>query len=105
MSDLFKVLGVERNCTTQDVRKAFMTQALIWHPDRAPEEKKDEYTKQYELLQEAYKTLSNEQHQTKSNISRIFPSDEPQPPPQSNFKIPGTFRFDWEKMKLVQTTI
>ena len=61
MSDLFKVLGVERDCTTQDVRKAFMTQALKWHPDRAPEDEKEEYTKQYELLQEAYKTLSNDE--------------------------------------------
>jgi curved DNA-binding protein CbpA len=61
MSDLFTVLGIDRTCTTKDVKKAFLSKALIWHPDRANLEDKERYAEKYALLQQAYKTLSNDE--------------------------------------------
>ncbi len=60
MNDLFKILGVSRDCTSKDVRKAFMTDALKWHPDRATEQEKESFEKKYDLLKHAYKILSND---------------------------------------------
>ena len=42
-SDLYKLLGVPKNATTDQIRKAFMTKAMKYHPDKAPEEKKKDY--------------------------------------------------------------
>lgn len=65
--DLYKIMGVKKDCSVDDIRKAFMKQALTCHPDKAPEGKNEEETaaikKRYELqyidLQKAYKILMN----------------------------------------------
>lgn len=59
--DFFDLLEVDRNVTTEDVRKAFIKKASIWHPDKAENDEDREYfTKIYQDLQTAYKILSNE---------------------------------------------
>lgn len=65
--DLYKILGVKKECSVEDIRKAFMKQALSCHPDKAPEGKNADETaaikKRFELqyidLQKAYKILMN----------------------------------------------
>ena len=32
--DYYKVLGVARGASLEEVKKAYKTQALVWHPDR-----------------------------------------------------------------------
>jgi len=60
-TDYFDLLEVDRNATKDDVQKAFMKKASIWHPDKAETESDREYyTKIYQDLLAAYKLLSNE---------------------------------------------
>jgi len=79
--DLYQILGIKKESSLDDIRKAFMKQALIYHPDKAPEGKtaaeteqlKVKYQKQYLALQNAYKILVNpkarEQYdQTQQNL-------------------------------------
>ena len=58
-SDLYKLIGVSKNATTDQIRKAFMTKAMKYHPDKAPEDKKEDYEKHYTQIQRAYKILIN----------------------------------------------
>jgi curved DNA-binding protein len=57
--DYYKVLGLERNATAEDIKKAFRKLALKYHPDRNPG-KKDAEDK-FKDLNEAYEVLSDPQ--------------------------------------------
>ena len=58
--DYYQLLDVSRDADLEQIKKAFMKKALLSHPDKAPADKVEEYTKNYEALQRAYKTLTNE---------------------------------------------
>ena len=57
--DYYKVLGVERNASAEEIKKAFRKQALKYHPDRNPG-KKDAEDK-FKDLNEANEVLSDPQ--------------------------------------------
>lgn len=60
-TDFFDLLEVDRDATKEDVQKAFMLKASVWHPDKAENDKdREHYTKIYQDLQAAYKILSND---------------------------------------------
>eukprot|EP00349_Pseudokeronopsis_sp_Brazil_P000267 CAMPEP_0202962026 /NCGR_PEP_ID=MMETSP1396-20130829/6119_1 /ASSEMBLY_ACC=CAM_ASM_000872 /TAXON_ID= /ORGANISM="Pseudokeronopsis sp., Strain Brazil" /LENGTH=371 /DNA_ID=CAMNT_0049682313 /DNA_START=33 /DNA_END=1148 /DNA_ORIENTATION=- len=58
--DYYKILGVNRNASQEDIKKAYKKQALKWHPDRCPTEKKDEAQKKFQEIGEAFEVLSDE---------------------------------------------
>lgn len=67
-TDFFDLLEVDRNSTKEDVQKAFMLKASVWHPDKAETDAdREHYTKVYQDLQVAYKILSND-HSRKQYI-------------------------------------
>ena len=57
--DLYSVLGVPKTATTRDIKKAYRREALKWHPDKNPD-KKEEATKRFNSIAEAYAILSDE---------------------------------------------
>lgn len=65
--DYYKILGVNKKSALDDIKKAFMSKALQWHPDKAPlgeteketQKHKEQYQKKYLELQHAYKILTN----------------------------------------------
>lgn len=67
-TDFFDLLEVDRTATKEDVQKAFMLKASVWHPDKAETDAdREHYTKVYQDLQVAYKILSND-HSRKQYI-------------------------------------
>jgi curved DNA-binding protein len=56
--DYYKVLGVERNASTDDIKKAYRRLALKYHPDRNPSDKKNAEEK-FKKISEAYAVLSD----------------------------------------------
>ena len=54
----YKVLGVERNATQEQIKKAYRKLAMKWHPDRNCENKKEAET-QFKEIGEAYSILSD----------------------------------------------
>lgn len=56
--DPYQVLGIDRNASPEDIKKAYRKQALKWHPDKNPENRK-EAEKRFSAVANAYETLSN----------------------------------------------
>src|SRR5215468_10975062 len=56
--DYYEVLGVGREATGEDIKKAYRALALKYHPDRHPENKKENELK-FKEASEAYQILSD----------------------------------------------
>jgi len=54
----YDVLGVEKGCTEQELKKAYRRLALKWHPDKNPNNK-DAAEKKFKEISEAYDVLSD----------------------------------------------
>ena len=57
--DYYKVLGVERSASADDVRKSYRKLAMKFHPDRNPGDKQAE--ENFKEINEAYQVLSDPQ--------------------------------------------
>lgn len=61
--DYYKILGVERNASESDIKKAFRKLAMKYHPDRNPGNKSAE--EKFKDLNEAYEVLSDPQKRSR----------------------------------------
>ena len=57
--DYYAVLGVARDASADDIKKAYRGLALKWHPDRHPEVERDEAESRFKRIAEAYEVLSD----------------------------------------------
>ena len=57
--DYYKVLGVNRNVDDKKLKSAYRKLALKWHPDKHKEESKEEATKKFTEISQAYEVLSD----------------------------------------------
>ncbi len=62
MKDLYDVIGVPKNASQEEIKKAYRKLALKFHPDRNPDDKDAE--KKFKEAAEAYAVLSDEQQRS-----------------------------------------
>lgn len=82
--DYYAVLGVRRNASTEDIKKAFRTLALKYHPDRNPDDTEAE--RRFREAAEAWEVLGDaEQRSRYDRLGPLFtPSGRPPNPDELN---------------------
>jgi len=85
--DYYKILGVDRKASTDEIRKAYRKLAMQYHPDKNPGDKKAE--DKFKEINEAYQVLSDSKK--RSHYDRVGSA-------YSDFRTgggrPGDFRWD-----------
>lgn len=59
-SDYYDILGISKNASADEIKKAYRKQALEWHPDRHRDDK-EAAEKRFKEINEAYQVLSDSQ--------------------------------------------
>jgi DnaJ family protein C protein 7 len=73
--DYYKILGLEKDCGENEVKKAYRKLAIIHHPDKNPGD--EEAAERFKEIQEANETLSDPQKRERydSGVDLQDPSD------------------------------
>jgi len=58
--DYYEILGVNKNTSKEEIKKAYKKLAMKYHPDRAPEDKKKEYEEKFKEISEAAAVLGDD---------------------------------------------
>lgn len=69
--DLYNILGVTKEATQEDIKKAYRKLSLQWHPDR--NNNSQESTGKYQEINSAYEVLGNEQNRGNYDRQRNSP--------------------------------
>jgi molecular chaperone DnaJ len=59
--DYYEILGIKKNASLDEIKKAYREMALRYHPDRVPHEQKKEAEEKFKEISEAYAVLSDSQ--------------------------------------------
>jgi DnaJ family protein B protein 4 len=57
-TDYYKILGIEKTATSNEIKKAYRKMAMKYHPDKNPDNKEEAENK-FKLVSEAYQVLSD----------------------------------------------
>lgn len=93
VKDYYKVLGIPRNATKDDIKKSYRTLAHKFHPDKGGDEKR------FKEINEAYQILSDERKRSQyDQFGQVFEGGSEargSAGGQSGFGWPGGMRFDF----------
>lgn len=90
--EFYNILGVEKNATPNDIKKAYYKLAKENHPDKFTDDKKEEATKKFQQIAEAYEVLSDPE---KRKIYDVSGKDGLKSGPSVNpFDIFSMFNFN-----------
>ena len=76
--DYYEVLGVNRDCSEEDLKKAYRRLAMKWHPDRNPDNPKAE--EHFKEAKEAYEVLCRRRTSAPAYDQFGHAGVDPQPP-------------------------
>ncbi|KAE8139972.1 DnaJ domain-containing protein [Aspergillus pseudotamarii] len=68
-TDLYETLGVKGDATADQIKSAYRKLALKHHPDKAPEDQKEEANKKFQQIAFAYAILSDERRRRRFDLT------------------------------------
>ncbi|KAI7653080.1 hypothetical protein KC322_g18681, partial [Hortaea werneckii] len=60
--DLYELLNVSKTASKAEIKKAYHKAALSSHPDKVPEDQREEADATFKSISEAYEILSDDQN-------------------------------------------
>ncbi len=63
-SDYYDILGVSRDASEDEIKKAYRKQAIEWHPDKHQGDDKEVAEKRFKEINEAYQVLSDKERRS-----------------------------------------
>ncbi|XP_026667389.1 dnaJ homolog subfamily C member 7 isoform X2 [Ceratina calcarata] len=103
--DYYKILGIDKNASTDDIKKAYRKRAMVHHPDRHPyatEGEKKEQEKKFKEVGEAYGILSDPKKRSRydsgddlDDIDNAFQDMDPNAQFRSFFTQHGGYFHDY----------
>lgn len=66
--DYYKVLGVQKTASDEEIRKAYRKLAIKWHPDKHQDETKTEAEAKFKEIGEAYAVLSDPEKRRRHDL-------------------------------------
>lgn len=79
--DYYNILGVSRKASTDEIKRAYRSLAMRWHPDRNANDPSAE--SRFKDITEAYKTLSNTEHRIRyDKLGPLYTFDGRPPRPE-----------------------
>lgn len=66
--DYYKILGVQKTASDEEIRKAYRKLAIKWHPDKHQDETKEEAEAKFKEIGEAYAVLSDPQKRQRHDM-------------------------------------
>lgn len=70
--DYYKILGVKKDFSDRELKKAYRTLALKYHPDKADDADKEDAKKKFVEVSEAYEVLSDQKKKEEYDEARAF---------------------------------
>ena len=64
----YQILGVSKNASESEIKKAYRTLALKYHPDKAKASDKEEYENKFKDISKAYSVLSDKESREKYDM-------------------------------------
>ena len=92
MSDLYEVLGVQKDASPEQIKKAYRELALKYHPDRNPDNTAAE--EKFKLVNEAYSTLSDPDKKSRYDLGG-YADDQPFRQNAANQENPYGQQYSW----------
>jgi DnaJ-class molecular chaperone len=89
-TDLYKLLEVEKGVDPSEIRKQYLRLSRVYHPDKAPTDKVEEYTAKFKEINRAYEILNDEEKRSFYDQTGQIPGEQGGPPPGSGA---GPFGF------------
>ena len=67
-NEYYELLGINKSANENEIKKAYRKLAIIYHPDKSPADKKEEYTEKFKQISEAYEVLSDPEKKKKYDM-------------------------------------
>mmetsp|Transcript_10189 Transcript_10189/g.22557 ORF Transcript_10189/g.22557 Transcript_10189/m.22557 type:complete len:634 (+) Transcript_10189:190-2091(+) len=105
--DYYEVLGIARDASEADLKRAYKKLALKWHPDKNPDQK-ELAQKEFIAVQQAYEVLSDPDKRRRYDNQKSFFGEEMSDTwdgsdDNSGFDPPGTLIVKAEQLRQVLT--
>jgi curved DNA-binding protein CbpA len=101
MADYYSVLGLDKNASTEDIKRSFKKLAKQWHPDKNPNNA-EEATRKFKEVSEAYKVLVDEEKRRiydREGKDGLTPGTSKSQRPDQNFNFPRPDDFDYPRTR------
>ena len=99
MADYYSVLGLDKNASTEDIKRSFKKLAKKWHPDKNPNNA-EEATRKFKEVSEAYKVLVDVEKRRiydREGKDGLNPGTSRTQKPDQNFNFPRPDDFDYPR--------